>query len=517
MGKRSKSRSRGIRDGETREDRETGLTVSETRSKEEQGITRDLHRFADRGDLDGRGRSEAEFFLLQKQQGNNHVQRMVRRSGISQGLVGKRSVISPGEVAGDLLQRVNGGPEESVQRPEDMRLDISTVELRALLEYPIHVTNPATMNMSAVRLMGRLRQAGRQSSDLRGELGYLRYAGETTGPQTLEEFRGIRGELGQRARGRRGQYLREAIERYTGANNSVRAHLPDVRAKQQAVRTAAAELRTAVLEGQILEAEREEEEARGQIAEVEGRIARAKEIAGGVIGPASDLLQGKWQEAGIDLAKFIGQEIVNAGIDAAYAPELRRAQAQLREAEEKLDTFQDERQAANLEAKANNLQSKNSEAEAAQLSLMTVVWQAEEAHTTLREELERMGETEAAEGLDARASTMQASARTLRGLMEYQESVRGIKNHSERLGDVNRGLASLMVSPGGPNYVANEDHRHEIFEAADHNATELERVTTWAENELTVVGSTRQFIEGGSFLEAYDEIDTALHEAVIWR
>jgi hypothetical protein len=56
-----------------------------------------------------------------------------------------------------------------------------------------------------------------------------------------------------------------------------------------------------------------------------------------------------------------------------------------------------------------------------------------------------------------------------------------------------------------------------MWEAADLNAAELEQVETFADNEQSVIGSARGFVEGGSYLEAYNQIDTALHEGIINR
>lgn len=449
-------------------------------------------------------------------QGNRSVQRLMS-AGQRKPESGAKK-IKDGPISGlSVIQRENGQDEAAdVATPEDITLDISSVYLRALPEYRIQITNPAGMNESAVRLMERLQTAGEQSSNLRDELGYLQYAGET-GSDSLGAIQDIQGELGRLARGREGEYLRTAVERYTNANIMISAKLSNVKSKQEAVAAAAARLHAVILDGKITEAAREEEAATTDVAAVKARIARAKTLAKGLINPASNLLQGKWKEAGIDLAKFVGQEIVTAAVDAAYSSELREAQERLKEAKAAVDKFEDEHQLERLEAATSDLQSSNSASDAAQDELMAVVWQAEEAHATLTEELEGMGNPDAAAALDARSATMEASARTLKLLDDYEKLIKTINRHSKALKGLNVALSDLMISAGGPVFVPNETHRLYMWEAADLNAAELEQVETFADNEQSVIGSARGFVEGGSYLEAYNQIDTALHEGIINR
>lgn len=415
---------------------------------------------------------------------------------------------------GDLMiQRQN---EAVAPETQTASANLGNVDLRYLLEYRLQITNPHGMNNSARHLIQRINRAGALAEELRGELSYLQYAEETS-ESDLTAVQGARAAIGRAARGRRGEYMQDKIAQYVDSSNLIREHLPRVQASQSRIRAAVANLRRVAANGRVLRAERERDAAQQDVAAVRARIARAKQIAGGLIGPVSNLLQGKWQEAGIDLAKFIGQEVVSAAVDSAYAPELAAAQADLRQAQADLENFQDESQAAELEQATEQLQAARAEGEAAQNALMRVVMAAERAHMNLYEALVGIGEGEAAAALDARATTMEAAARARRKLSEYDELVQSIESHSAALKSLNSGLADLMLSPGGEAYVPNENHRTNIYLAATHNVQELERIRQYAENERVAIGSVRGYLEAETFLQHYNQIPLTLNQAVAVR
>ncbi len=434
---------------------------------------------------------------IQKQQGNQHIQRK-------------------------LIQRHNHhtgeNPPARPQAQPPVRLQIGSVRLLPLWEYPIQITNPPTMNASAARLYQRLQMAASQSGELRDQLGYLQYAAGT-GRSDLTAVQGARGAIGRRAGGGSASaiHTNSVVSTYIDAQDRVREQLPVVRAKQFALAAASAELRRVVMAGQVTTGRRAVDTASQNVGAVQARIARAKAIATGLIGPVTSLLQGKWQEAGIDLAKFVGTEIISAGVDAAYAPELRQAQAQLREARQNLAQFEDAAQAADLERAANALQSAKSEAEAAQIGLMRIVRTAERAETNLVELLNQSGNRNAADAIMNRSTTMEASAATLANLQQYQTNIQAIQRSSHGLSNLNNMLAQLMISPGGETSVPNGDHRNDMFASAQHNAQQLSQVDTWAQSELVSVGNAIGYVQGGSYLQNYNQIPTALQEALVNR
>ena len=345
---------------------------------------------------------------MQSQQGNEIVQRMLKRA--------------PESEHSGVVQRFDPEEEEAAAQGETgaaVTLQASEITLQPLWEYPIMITNPPTMNFSAQTLLGEMGRAETQSSDLRDELGYLNYA-EETGSTDLTAVQEARGDLAEGSRGRSGEYLGTAIEDYTSANGLVQAELSDVSEKQLGIRQAAEQLNAVAIAGQVQESERGVASATSDVAGVQARIARAKGLARGLIGPAANLLQGKWRDAGIDLAKFVGSELVGLAIDSAYSSELQSAQADLRNAQEALVGFQNAAQASALEAAVLGLQRANQASATSQTRLMVQVNLAQLAERTLVEELERMGHGDAASALDARVSVMEASARTLTKLNAYQ-------------------------------------------------------------------------------------------------
>lgn len=420
------------------------------------------------------------------------------------------------------IQRKNGGgtaggptPQAPTQQ-EPVILNLREVTLRPLREYPIHITNPATMNQDAVTLWGHLRNGEAQSSDLRFELGYLQYS-EQTGASQLGAVRGARGALQASTRGRGGQYVRNAVETYINANRDVSAKLNRVRASQAAIASAAAGLRAVVLEGRELQAGREVSAAQSDVAAIQRRINSAKSQAGIVIGTATNLLQGKWVSAGIDLAKFAGTQLFQAGVEAAYAPQLAQAQANLREARDNLTLIQNERQAAALEREVANLRSVNLEADARQDELIGAAQRAELAYTTLTETLRNMGYPDAAAALDARMTVMQAADRSLRKLTQYEEKITTIRRISNHLKILNRGLASLMVGGSADALVPDSTHQIEMFAAADYNAGVLGQIEEWTQGEITNIGNARTYVEGGTYLREFEAIDVELRQALTSR
>ncbi|GAB4276296.1 MAG: hypothetical protein Kow0080_26490 [Candidatus Promineifilaceae bacterium] len=412
-----------------------------------------------------------------------------------------------------VIQRQN---EPAAETNQTTSVNLGNVDLRYLLEYYVPITNPTGMNLSARRLIERINTAGTEAEELRGELSYLHYAEESSASD-LAAVQGARAAIGRASRGRRGVYMQEMVANYVDSSNAIREHIPRVTASQSQIRAKVANLRRVIANGRILQAERQERTAQANVADIQARIARAKELAKGLIGPVSNLLQGKWQEAGIDLAKFIGGEIISAAVDSAYASELAQAQAELQQIRTQIDQFQDESQAAALETATEELRAARAEGEAAQNALMRVVMVAERAHMNLYEALEGIGESGAASALDARATTMEAAARARRKLNSYQQLVNRIKEQSSGLKNLNAGLADMMLAPGGTHFVPNENHRNAIYFAATHNVEELERIKQYAENELITIASAQGYVEGESYLQNYNQIPQTLNEGVANR
>lgn len=398
-------------------------------------------------------------------------------------------------------------------------LELSSVRLWHILEYPIMITNPSGMNMSAVSLLNRLAEAGKQSSDLRSEIGFLQYAEERGSGEggELAEVQGARGAIGRAASGRRGEYMQNKVSDYVDSAGEIREKLPAVKAAQTGIKTAAAQLKSVVAAGKAKKAEREKGKAEADIAALKAKVARSKEICKGLFGPVTDLLQGKWSDAGINLAKFIGTEIISAGVDMAYADELRQAKADLEQAKKDLEKFEDEKQAADLEAAVNNLKQAKFEAESAQNALMRVVMKAERAHMNLVEALEKMGLHGAAGALDMRANVMEVSARASKMIEDYDQLAQKIAKHSKGLKNINQMLVEFMLSPGGESTVKNVMHRMQMMNHAKMNAEELDRVEKWVLGEIETIGKVRGYIEGKSYLAPYDAMPATLNEAIATR
>lgn len=459
---------------------------------------------------------QSAILQMQQQSGNQQTQRQLplreRVIGASAPTRIQRTPATPvsQQAKHGIIQRQD---EPVADETATASANLGNIDLRYLLEYYVVITNPSGMNLSARRLINRVNTASTEAGELRGELGYLQYA-EESGASDLAAVQDARGAIGRASRGRSGVYMQDKIAEYVDSSNSIREHLPRVAASQSRIRAAAAGLRRVVANGRVLQAERQEETAQASVAAIQARITRAKSLATGLIGPVSNLLQGKWMDAGIDLAKFIGQEIVSAAVDTAYAPELAQAQADLAQIRTQIDQFQDESQAAALEEATEELQAARLEGEAAQNALMRVVMVAERAHMNLYEALEGIGEGGAAAALDARATTMEAAARARRKLNSYSQHVNQIKEHSTALKNLNAGLADMMLAPGGAFYVPNENHRNNIYLSATHNVQELERIHQYAENEETAIANAQGYLAAESFLQDYNQIPQTLNEGV---
>jgi hypothetical protein len=372
------------------------------------------------------------------------------------------------------------------------------------------------MNQAAIALWGHLNAGSSQSTDLRDELGYLQYA-EQTGGRDLGAVRSAREAVGAGARGVGGRHLRGAVEAYINASGNLSPKLNRVRSRQDAIASAAAGLQAVVLEGRELEAGRTVTAAEREVASVQARITNAKRRAATAINIASDLLQGKWTGAAVGLGKFLGTEIIGAGIEAAYASDLTEARANLQEARSNLERIQDEHQAARLDEAVARLSSANRDAQAAVDELIVAARQADHAQATLAEALRNMGFPGAAAALDARASVMQAADRALRKLAQYEGTVTTIGQRSENLKILNEGLANQMASSGADMLVANAEHQMEMFSAADHNRTVLGQIESWAQSEVGRIGDARAYVEAGDYLQDYDRIDTELSQALVYR
>jgi hypothetical protein len=443
-------------------------------------------------------------------------------SSIRKGDLGTRNLISltvDGQTASGAssIQREAAAATTGGKKPATLAL--SSVRLWHLLEYTIMITNPSGMNSSAVSLLKRLAEAGKMSSELRHEVDYLQYAEQQSSGKEgeLSKVQGARGAIGKASKGRRGEYMQNKIAEYVDSAGEIREKLPLVKAAQTGIRQAAAQLKSVAAAGKVKKAERTKEKADANLAALNAKMARAKSLANGLIGPASDLLQGKWADAGISLAKFIGAEIISAGVEMAYDAELRQAKAELAQAKKDLVYFQDAKQAADLEAAAQGLKKAKLKAEAAQQALMTVVLKANRAHMNLVEALENIGQGGAAGAIDMRADILETSASATMKIMQYEELAKRIEKHSKGLRALNYNLSDFMLSPGGESTVKNVMHRNRMKNHADMNVKELERIEKWVKSELISIGTVKGYLEGQSYLKDFEKIPTTLSEAVANR
>lgn len=342
-------------------------------------------------------------------------------------------------------------------------------------------------------------------------MGYLDYAGRT-GEQQLGAVRGAREALGRRAR--RDDRLRTAMSDFVAATQRVPDLVSGVQSSQSRVVAAAARVKEVIAQGQARAAEREAASAQSRVESIQADIARAKGIAGNVIGIAADLVQQNWVAAGVNLGKFVGAELVGAAIEAAYSDELQRARADLEEARQQLQGFQNEQQAQALIGAAHTLRSEQQALRAARQRLVAQAQLADRAETHLTNVLDSMGVSDATAALHARSSVMETSDRVLRLLASYQARVSSVSDSAERLLGTYERIASAVLSAGGERSIPDESTRSAIFARADHNRVTLESVQEWATNEPAHIERVRAVVQTGGFLTSYDQMINDLHTAL---
>jgi hypothetical protein len=407
------------------------------------------------------------------------------------------------------------GQEPNIpMQPNSVVLKTDAIYLIPLREYPIHIVDPVMLNQGHKKLLRRIEAANNQSAESRDVLGFLEFS-EEAGKKDLGAVHDVSSSLGKRAKGVKGEYLRNSIETYVKSNRYLTTKIMRVHESQALVASRIAKVHKVVLAGKELEAETREEAAQQEVSAIQKRIQKATGIANKVIDITAKLLQGKWKDAGIDLAKFVGKEIISAGIEAAYSEELEEAQNKLKEIKENLARIREEKQAKAVEIAVKELEAANTDAEADQNELIGAAEAAELAMVTLNEVFRQMGYEKASKAIDARALVMETSDYALRVLIDYDKRVSIITSSSQRLKVLNNNLAALMSK--GSELIPIDDHRFEMYDSASFNGKMLEKIEDWGRNELGLIELARNYIESGEYLKQYDAIDRVLRQGLVTR
>ncbi len=466
---------------------------------------------------------------LQRNVGNRTARKMVtahrtkqasvQRQADEEGLEGIAFMAYP-ETATEAAQEMGNRRESSGQTksgqtsqaaPIQRDLDLSSVRFAPLPDINLSVVPLAPLNVHATTLMESIREAGALSSSVQGSVSYLNYGAET-GERDLGAIREVRDTLGRRARS--DGDLREAMESFVSANQDMSGRVHDLRSTMSGVAEAAHDMHRVVVQGQALTAGREVTAAQGAVTAVETRIETAKSRAETVVDTAAELLQGNWTDAIVEVGKFLGNELLGAGIDAAYSEELQAAQAQLTEAQSRLQSLEDEAQAANLSRATAGLERANAQAERAKSDLIALARRADRAQTNLSNILDRMGMTEAVDALNARSSMMGTTSSAISEMQQYQDKVETVKEQSTQVKEDNQMVIDFILSPGGESSFPDSEFRLALFSRADMNKSSARRVEEWADAEPDNIAALRQQLQEGAFLTDFNQMVTEIDQSL---
>lgn len=460
---------------------------------------------------------------LQRNMGNRATRKMIanqrthkpslQRQADEEGLADIAFMAYP-ETQAEVAQEIGNqpAPTHASQKATIQRdLDLSNVRFVPLPDIYLSVLPLAPLNQHATTLMGSIREAGALSSSVQGSVSYLNYGAETGG-RDLGAIRDVRDSLGRRARS--DDDLREAMDGFVSANQQMSGRVHDLRSMMSGVAEAAHDMHRVVVQGQALTAGREVTAAQGAVSAVETRIETAKSRAGTAVDTAAELLQGNWTDAIVEVGKFLGNELLGAGIDAAYSEELQAAQTRLTEAQNRLQSLEDQAQAANLSRATAALERANAQAERAKADLVALARRADRAQTHLTNILDRMGMTEAVDALNARSSMMGTTSSAISELQEYQTKVETVKEQSTQVKEDNQMVIDFILSPGGESSFPDSDFRLALFSRADTNKSSARRVEEWADAEPDNIAELRQQLQEGSFLTDYNQMVSELDSAL---
>lgn len=354
------------------------------------------------------------------------------------------------------------------------------VPLRRLPDAPIFF-DLASINTGMENLYVSMGEASTLSKEIGVDVEYLAWAGSSGAKQAVEEAKSKQAELFRKLK--TNEKLREKVSDYTdyvGEGGKVFDAAGEYDEALHGALAAFYALEGAVNSEDILKAEEETETADAEKKKIEAEIKEAQRIAGAAVDITASLVQQKWTDAASGLGKFLGKELVNMAIDAAYSSELQEASDKLQKAKTRLGSLKNKGAALAIKEKAELLQKANKEADRKKAVLTRTITEANTKRTALTDELDRMGFGAISDAIFMRESMLEASGRAAGNLNTYTAKVADIGTRAEKLKDLNGAFAELLSSPGGENFIKDELVRESVHEIAIGNKLSLEKIEKWA-------------------------------------
>ncbi len=353
-------------------------------------------------------------------------------------------------------------------------------------------------------------------------LAFLDWTEHESSARDVEAIEAATPMIAKRARDKKGEGLRESVEAYTQANPSLVGQVNKLTAAREQVEAAALGVDRALIEQARTAAHRAKEAATAELAAHTAKIEKTKKWANKIFEGVVDLVfdPKKIKDVAKGLVKFAGSElIVGPLVEGAYGARTDELRDKLQKAKLRVQQLEDERDILAVEQSLKSLSAAHAAYKAEWNLLVAATRKAEAEYATLVEKLEKMGPVgeQAAAALDARALAAEQGATGLERILVYQQLLTRSSKAAADLEVSYENYAGMASSPGGKQYVADDLRRSQLWAIADANASKAGKIARWAASELATSDAARAYLSSGSYLRKYDNIDSALHEAIVNR
>lgn len=454
---------------------------------------------------------------LQRSAGNGAVQQALSRRSPDHPTTAQRSVAT-NQSATPVVQR---DPPASAGTAKPVTLqDSDTIFLR--LPPGGGFMRGSGLNDRALQLNTLLHAGQDEASQVKDILGFLDWTEQSAGSRDLAAVEGAAGMIAEKSRGDKGKDFRGNVNAYTQANPKLAGHVQKLAAAQSGVQAAITGVTRAVNQQNLTAATRDEAVKGAAVKDQKEKVETAKKWANSIFDGVFKLVLDPTAIKDVigDIAKFAGSELlVGPLIEGAYAFETFKLEEELKAAQQKVKSFQDQEHVLAIQQAVQTLDEKRASYKSELKDLLAATREAENAYATLTESLEKSGKKGqgAAAALNARASAGEQAALGLEKLLKYQSILTRVQSGAKALhiGYIN--YSGMASSPGGKAYVADDVKRATLARLATTNAATAANIDRWVGFELPEVDKEKSYLLGGTYLEKYTAMDEALHSAVVNR
>jgi ferritin len=413
----------------------------------------------------------------------------------------------------DTIRRAPGG-----QGPD---IEIGTAVLDAGQKVTLYridrnhpLFNGGRLNEGAWLVLKQVEDLTKREGEWRKELTVVsaHYGGGTAKLATVKQEAGA---IGERTRGRSGQYTRASIEGYDAAVKEANDAFGDLVDKQQGVGEAISRLRTLALEAEQADKVDALKAAEKEVADEKERVATEKKYLTKVLDLATVVVKPtEWVGTAVDAVTFVGDE----AIDRLYTND------RLGELERKLAEAQAALRRVQHAVYLSKVNTANIALERAQDALRRAKAHFREVTDTLRLKettvVETLGASRATRGAAAavaeRGKVSQAALDAADHLAQYVRRTEASDQYAGILFDRYDGVlqaAQFIAEKDAPD----KEHAQALASFATMNRDGLVHIDQWLAKKRAEAEKSSSILATGRFFAGYADIPRALSDAVKHR